>query len=198
MQHHLEFQIVTPRTLVDFKGSTLVLPDVRVLNESESAFLKEYVKSGKTLIITGEDRTQSLSGEGVIRFPKGPGKDYYSQLQSEMAESTSEREPQFLASLKSSTPVSVAASPLIATSIAKVDGNIHVFFANFAGLQGGVNPVQTPQQGATVTVSGAKPGHAFFLPFLGDVQPLHGTADSAGITYKLPTIEKGAVFWYEP
>ena len=29
MQKHLEFQIVTPRTLADFRGKTLVLPDVR-------------------------------------------------------------------------------------------------------------------------------------------------------------------------
>jgi hypothetical protein len=41
-------------------------------------------------------------------------------------------------------------------------------------------------------------GHGFFLPFLGDVQPLNGTAGDAGISYKLPAIEKGAVFWYAP
>ena len=33
MQKHLEFQIVTPRTLADFHGKTLVLPDVRVLGD---------------------------------------------------------------------------------------------------------------------------------------------------------------------
>ena len=35
MQKHLEFQIVTPRTLADFHGRTLVLPDVRVLRDAE-------------------------------------------------------------------------------------------------------------------------------------------------------------------
>ena len=35
MQKHLEFQIVTPRTLADFHGQTLVLPDVRVLRHRE-------------------------------------------------------------------------------------------------------------------------------------------------------------------
>jgi hypothetical protein len=73
-----------------------------------------------------------------------------------------------------------------------------VFFANFAGLHGGVNPVQTPQTGVQVTISGAAKGHGFFLPFLGDVQPLEGTFHSAGVTFNLPTIQKGAVFWYEP
>jgi hypothetical protein len=79
-----------------------------------------------------------------------------------------------------------------------VNGQYHVFFANFAGLQGGVNPIQTPQTGVQVTVSGATKGRGFFLPFLGEVQPLKGTAGDGGITYKLPAIDKGAVFWYEP
>jgi hypothetical protein len=96
------------------------------------------------------------------------------------------------------TPVRVVASHMIATSIAQVNGKTHVFFANFAGLQGGVNPIQSPQTGVQITVSGAQKGRGFFLPFLGDVQSLTGTAGDGGIVYKLPAIEKGAVFWYEP
>ena len=57
MQKHLEFQIVTPRTLAEFKGRTLVLPDVRVLNESEQRRLKDLVGAGKKLVITGADVT---------------------------------------------------------------------------------------------------------------------------------------------
>jgi hypothetical protein len=87
---------------------------------------------------------------------------------------------------------------MIATSIAQVNGTPHVFLANFAGLQGGLNPIQTPQTGVQITVSGAEKGRGFFLPFLGDAEPLIGTAGDAGIVYKLPVIEKGAVFWYEP
>ena len=87
---------------------------------------------------------------------------------------------------------------MLATSIARVDDKPHVFLANFAGLRGEVNPVQTPQAGVQVTISGAAKGHGFFLPFLGDAQRLEGTANSSGMTYILPAIEKGAVFWYEP
>ena len=43
MQKHLEFQIVTPRTLADFHGQTLVLPDVRMLNDEEKTWLKGFV-----------------------------------------------------------------------------------------------------------------------------------------------------------
>jgi len=30
------------------------------------------------------------------------------------------------------------------------------------------------------------------------VQPVTGTTDGDGLSFKLPAIEKGAVFWYEP
>jgi hypothetical protein len=202
MQKHLEFQIVTPRTLDDFRGPTLILPDVRVMNDGEKASVRKYVESGKRLVITGEDATQLGGAAGVVRFGKSPGKDYYAALEKSVADTSPDLEHEFLASLKAETPVRVAASNMVATSIARVDGKTHVFFANFAGLEGGVNPVQTPQTGVQVTVAGAASGgpqgHGFFLPFLGDVQPLNGTAEAGGIVYKLPAIEKGAVFWYEP
>jgi hypothetical protein len=78
-----------------------------------------------------------------------------------------------------------------------VDGRPHVFLVNFAGLRGKVNPVQTPQTGVQVTISGATKGRGFFLPFLGEAQALKGTVNAGGVTYNLPAIEKGAVFWYE-
>src|SRR5579863_10499104 len=198
MQKHLEFQVVTPRTLADFHGHTLILPDVRVLSDIEKAWLRKYVDGGNMLAITGEDATQLGAAAGVARFSKCPGKDYYAALQNSVAEATPDQEHEFLQSLKADAPVRVVASPMIATSIAQVNGKTHVFFANFAGLQGGVNPIQTPQTGVQITVSGAQNGRGFFLPFLGDVQPLTGTTGEGGIVYKLPAIEKGAVFWYEP
>ncbi len=48
MQKHLEFQIVTPRTLPAFQGRTLILPDVRVLSESEKGWLRGYVDANKS------------------------------------------------------------------------------------------------------------------------------------------------------
>jgi hypothetical protein len=198
MQKHLEFQVVTPRALAEFRGHTLILPDVRVMSNNEKVWVRKYVDGGKTLVVTGEDATQLGTAAGVVRFGKCPGKDYYAALQKSVAESTPDREHEFLESLKADTPVRVVASHMIATSIAQVNGTPHVFLANFAGLQGGLNPIQTPQTGVQITVSGAEKGRGFFLPLLGDVEPLIGTAGDAGIVYKLPVIEKGAVFWYEP
>jgi len=198
MQKHLEFQIVTPRTLSDFQGGTLILPDVRIMSEGERAWLRTYVGRDKILMITGEDVTGLGAAANILRFRKCPGKDYSAALQKDFDASTPDQEHEFLERLATGTAIRVVASHMIATSIARIDGKPHVFFANFAGLRGGVNPVQTPQTGVQVTVSGVAKGRGFFLPFLGDLQPLDGTAGGSGITYKLPAIEKGAVFWYEP
>jgi hypothetical protein len=198
MQKHLEFQVVTPRTLADFKGSTLILPDARIVSEGEKALLGSYVRANKVLLITGEDATGVGNAANVIRFSKCPGKDYSQALQKDFDAVTPDREQEFLETLKSEPAVHVVASPRLATSITQVNGKPHVFFSNFAGLRGGVNPVQTPQTGVEVTISGTTNGRGFFLPFLGDVQPLGGTASASGVKYHLPAIEKGAVFWYEP
>ncbi len=165
------------------------------MNDSEKAWVRKYVESGNRLVITGEDATHVGGAAGVVRFGKCPGKDYYAALEKSVADTTPDLEHEFVESLKAETPVRVAASHMVATSIARVDGKAHVFFANFAGLQGGVNPVQTPQVGVEVTVTGVETGHGFFLPFLGEVEPVAGVAGDGGMVYKLPAIEKGAVFW---
>jgi hypothetical protein len=51
MQKHLEFQIVTPRTLAGFQGSRLILPDVRIISDSEKALLRKYVERNKLLLV---------------------------------------------------------------------------------------------------------------------------------------------------
>ena len=197
MQKHWEFQVVTPRTLADFKGETLVLPDVRILGDQEKDRLRKFVAKGHTLAITGTDATQLGEAPNVLRFPKDSGKDYMSAMESDFERADPDSQAEFLKSLKNTSAVEVTASPMVATSIAAVEGNPHIFFANFAGLRGKVNAVQTPQTGVRVRIAKAGKGKAFFLPFLGDVQEVTGVHESDGRTsYTLPTITKGAVFWY--
>ena len=198
MQKHWEFQVVTPRTLADFKGETLILPDVRILQDHEKDGLRKFVEKGHTLAITGTDGTQLGEAPNVLRFAKDPGKDYMSSMESDFERADPDLQAEFLKSLKNTSEVEVTASPMVATSIAAVEGNPHIFFANFAGLRGKVNAVQTPQTGVRVRIANAVKGKAFFLPFLGDVQEVSGVQESDGRTsYTLPTITKGAVFWYD-
>jgi hypothetical protein len=103
MQSHLEFQIVMPRTLRDFHGEVLILPDARCLGKEEVDSLASYAGLGKTLIVTGEtgkyddtgasrgsnpvhqllgitDPGEKKTGKKFIHYPNCPGRAYYAQL----------------------------------------------------------------------------------------------------------------------
>ena len=199
IQKHLEFQIVTPRTLQQFEGRTLVLPDVRVLADDEKKWLREFTASGKRLVVAGTDATELGDAANVVRLRKCPGKAYNAALEKDFESASPESQREFFAALEGSKTVRIQASPKMATSIARTsDGHINCFFANFAGLQGGVNPVQTPQNGVDVSVLSKTDGKGFFLPFLGQMQEVNGKRSGDSMTFNLPTITKGAVFWYEP
>ena len=233
-QSHLEFQIVTPRTLEAFRGSALILPDARCLGNEELDALGSYASSGHTLIATGEtgkyDETGALretnrlhkllgitnplekkTGQKSIYYPACPGSAYYAQLVKEFndpaapgdwekAEFNRLRRAFAAEILKVSgiTPaVEVEASPFVATQIARVDGRLSVFLANFKGLRSEEVARQIPEQNVTVSFSAAGPRTVAFLPFLGDVRKVAGTFRGGKVTCKLPAIDKGAVVWLE-
>jgi len=199
MQKHLEFQIVTPRTLAEFHGRTLVLPDVRVLNDSERDWLKKFAAGGRTVVVTGTDSTELGDAQHVVRFPSCPGKLYSAALEKDFEHASPDSQQEFLASLQGGKTVQIQASIEIATSVSRgPDGHIQCFLANFAGLRGGSNPIQTPQNGVTVSVVSKSEGKGFYLPFLGEMQPVQGVRHGDSVDFTLPTITKGAVFWYEP
>jgi hypothetical protein len=106
LQSHLEFQIVTPRTLHDFHSDVLILPDARCLGKTELDYLSSYAGAGKTLIVTGESGTYDETGarresnllhkllgitnpderksaKNFIYYPQCPGRAYYDQLRKE-------------------------------------------------------------------------------------------------------------------
>ena len=99
MQKHLEFQVVTPRTLAEFKGDTLILPDVRILSDSERSWLQQYVAAGKKLIITGVDATQLPPASNVVRIEPCPGKHYMAALESDFEHTTPDSQAAFLKNL---------------------------------------------------------------------------------------------------
>jgi hypothetical protein len=200
MQKHLEFQIVTPRNLAEFHGPTMIMPQVRVLGEDEKKSLQLFVEHGQKLVITGTDTATGVgSMANVIRFPNCPGTAYNLALEKDFEHASPDSEQAFLASLQGSGAVKIKAGPDIATSIAKTsDGHINVYFANFAGLPGGPNLIATPQTDVEVSVVSKSDGQGFFLPFLGSTEALPGTRKGDSMSFVLPTINRGAVFWYEP
>ena len=196
MQKHLEFQVVTPRSLADFHGQTLVLPDVRVLSDNEKSLLQTFAAHGK-IVVGGADATGLGISPNVVRLADSPGKAYGAAIEKDFEHASADSQQAFFDSLQGGKAVQIKAGPLVATSIARTsDGHINCFFANFTGLKAGSNPVQTPQEGVEVSVK-AKADKGHFLPFLGDVQEVKGVRHGDAVTFTLPTITKGAVFWYE-
>ena len=119
-------------------------------------------------------------------------------LEADFEHTTPDSQAAFLKNLESGSGIRIEASPQVATSVAMVQGKPHIFLANFAGLQGGVNPVQTVQTGIRITVSPENSGPGFFLPFMGEVKEVKGMRDGGVVSYTLPPVSKGAVFWYQP
>jgi hypothetical protein len=194
IQSHREYQIVTPRTLQSFRGKSLILPKVRIFSKEESDALHLYGKNGGQIMVVGAPNEQLRNESGATFVAESPGTRYLSSALSNFEDLSIESEKQFLGTLNQST-IRVAASPMVATQIASVDGQTHVFFANFKGLRAKENPVQTPETHAAVTVPGKVRGH--FLPFLGEEAAITGQYRAGSTEFDLPAIEKGAVVWFE-
>src|SRR6201998_4052210 len=118
MQKTLEFQIVTPRTLEEFRGQTLVLPDVRELDEGEKSWLKDFVTHGR-LVVTGTDATGLPESQNVARFSACPGKAYNASMEKDFERASPQSQGEFFGSLKGGRSVEIRASTQIATSIAR-------------------------------------------------------------------------------
>ena len=54
LQGHMEFQIVTPGTLQEFKGKVLILPDVKCMSANEVTLVQQSFNGDKGLVITGQ------------------------------------------------------------------------------------------------------------------------------------------------
>jgi hypothetical protein len=195
MQTHREFQVVTPRTLANFKGEALVLPDVRELSEAERGSLKVLAEAGTRIVLTGKKASGLPAGSGVVSFPDCPCRRYDTSLDAELAKADPGSEKEFLEALRGQGEIEITASPRVASSIAMVDGKPHIFLANFDGLRGGVNPVPTLQKGITLRARNQVTMH--FLPYLGNEQHVRGSREGNDFVYRLPDVLRGGVVWIE-
>lgn len=197
LQKHLEFQIVTPRTIAGFRGSTLVLPDVSAFSDSERDDLRAQVSRGTRLVVTGTDATGLDASDALRRFPECPGKAYLGEVERSFDDADPSDAGPFLAALAPDSTVHIEASKSVATQVARVDGKIHVFFANFEGLVPHRSAVQMPQRGIRIDLTADSAGKAWFLPFLGEAREIQGRREGAHLVFTLPEVQKGAVVWFD-
>jgi len=172
---------------------------VRILGDEEKKWLREFVTTGNRLVLTGTDATEFPGSPNIVRMRDCPGKAYNAVMEKDFESASPDSQREFFSALQGGDAVRIQASPKVATSVARTsDGHINCFLANFAGLRGGVNPVQTPQNGVEVSIQSSGDVKGFFLPFLGQVEEVQGKRSGDSLIFALPTITKGAVFWYEP
>jgi hypothetical protein len=197
LQNHLEFQIVTPRTLPDFHGATLVLPDVSVSSAVERGELQSFLTHGGRLLISGTDSVRLPPAQNIISFKDSPGTAYLTALEKDFLAGSQNRPAEFLAALSPSQDLVVSASPLVASNTAMVDGRAHVFLMNFAGIVPRHTLRPSLDDSVTLTVPRERTSLLHFLPFLGEEQVLSSTTVGGAQTFHLPAFDRAAVAWLE-
>lgn len=237
MHSHHEFEIITPRSLKDFQGSVLALPDARCLGERELAALESYAKTGGKLIVTGQsghcddtgearqsnplhhflgirNPAQKSMGAASLNYaylPDCPGQAYWQALNAEFTEASvrgdaagqsfqslrHEFDTGVIEALGFSRQVQVEASPFVTAQTARVDGKVHIFVANFKGLQALKISKQIPEQNVAVSFPASAGSRVFLLPFLGTVRELPAQHHGGRIRAVIPEIDKGATVWLE-
>ncbi len=197
LQQHIQFQVVTPRTLADFHGKTLVLPDVRVLDAAEKSSISGYLDSGGHLLITGTDATGFNARAGLRRFTSGPGKAYLTLAAGDLHAAPSSASTEFLAQLAGVDDISIQAPPLTVAHLMNVHGTPHIYIANFDGLIPGKAAVPSPATGIVIRTP-MREGHTMhFLPFLGAPTELTGSRSGNGMVFRLSPVERGAIAWLD-
>jgi hypothetical protein len=197
LQNHLEFQIVTPRTLSAFQGSTLILPDVSSMANAEHEAFLALLARGDRLLVTGADALNAPPSTNVVHFPSSPGVAYLGALEKDFGAASKAMPAEFLAALAPAKDLVVTSSPLVASNTASVNGQPHVFLANFAGLIPHHNLKPSAEMSTRITVPASRKSQLHFLPFLGDEQVINGTLSGEHRIFSLPPFDRSAVAWLE-
>ncbi len=144
-------------------------------------------------------------------LPDCPGQMYWQAISAgfsdagtagdESGESFQSLRPEFEAgvieALGFNAPIQVEASPFITAQTARVDGKVHIFLANFKGLQANKISKQIPEKNVAVSFPASEGSRVFLLPFLGTVSELTGQRDGGRIRVVIPEIDKAAAVWLE-
>jgi hypothetical protein len=195
IQQHRALQVVTPRTLADFQGEALVLPNVSVLSETERGDLKAFVDHGGRVIVLGEDSSGILPSPKKVVLPSDPAQEYFQALASGFAVGSANPPKELLNALGGNDGMQIDAPTTVAANFAMVSAKPHVYLANFGGLVPGKIAVPTPVTGIHVRVPTAMGDSLTYLPFLGEKQIVHGVKRGNLMEFTLPPLERGAVVW---
>jgi hypothetical protein len=197
LRNHIQFQIVTPRTLASFNGSTLILPDVRVLSGPEVSQLHRFCSAGGKLVITAKGDMRLAEFPQAAKFPAGPGALYVASAEKDFESASPQSQQQFLKAVAHPAAFSVHASGDTVVYLAIVNGQPHWFFANFKGLKTGDATVPVPEKNVAITAPANSGTTLHLLPFLGDQTTIKGTTSGNQVTFTIPEIDRAAIAWMD-
>ncbi|MGI8961282.1 MAG: family 10 glycosylhydrolase [Bryobacteraceae bacterium] len=222
---HREFEIVTPRTLSQFSGRVLILPDARCLDDGEIASLWHFTSTGRRLVITGKTGTLQIDGaeraanplrqltveQGAQWTQSDPGISFEQTITKtyaiaaanaslsipEIKEASARFETDVLKNTNAGRKVSITASPFVLSQVASVQGKLHVFMSNFKGIVAKQNPAPKPESDAVIEFPRTVDSHIYALPYLGERSEL--TARIAGDKWvvHVPAFTRSIVVWSE-
>jgi hypothetical protein len=195
LQSHREFEVITPRTLAEFHGQMLVLPNVTVLSEAEKQSLKRFADSGGRLLIAGQNVTGLAPSERVLSLPHCPASLYLGKLEKNFSSGSKEMPTDFLSLMGAKSEIEIETPPTVAVNFGQVNGKPHLFIANFTGLVPGKIAIPTAVSGLKINIPGSMGNSLAYLPFLGQTKILRGTKRGDTMQFELPPLERGAVAW---
>jgi len=154
-------------------------------------------------------KSMGASSPRYAYLPDCPGRAYWLVLGSQFStaaargdasgqafqSSREEFDTQIIQPLGFTAAVGVAASPFVTAQTARVDGQIHVFLANFKGLQARKISRQIPERKVAVSFPASAGSRAFALPFLGKIHELPVEHSGGRLRVVIPEIDKGTVVW---
>ncbi|WP_446742641.1 hypothetical protein [Silvibacterium acidisoli] len=196
LRSHVQFQIVTPRSLTNFSGKTLVLPDVQVLDASQASALHRWQAHGGRLVLTGKPDAKLNDVSEAERFPDHPERGYLERAEQQLDTPLAPEERKLLDAMSGKQTIAIDARGEVVAHAAMVDGVPSLFFANFSGLQAGKNATPTEEKGTGIDVPSAWGIHMHVLPFLGDEKVVEGEKAGSGIHFRLPALERASFVWF--
>jgi hypothetical protein len=196
LQAHIQFQIVTPRTLSAFTGSTLVLPDVRMLNDAESTAVHRFQSEGGKLVLTGQPDAKLNDILAAVRFPACPERSYLERAGTHFDSVRPSDQPELLRAVEDHPALEITAPRDVLAHAATIEHTNYIFFANFTGLQAGKVATPTSQSGIRITAPARLGTRMHVLPFLGREVVVSGRGADTNMQFQLPPLERGAVVWF--
>lgn len=197
LRNHIQFRIVTPRTVGSFDGDVLVLPDVLILSDAESAAIHQFKRDGGRLVMTGQTDAKLNDISSAVRFPNAPERTYLKSAEADFNAADQTMVQELMKTLETPQSIEVQASRNVVANVATIGKRQCVFLANFDGLTAGQTAVPRTQHDITITFSGNVSPKLHVLPFLGEEYTILGKQDLGKTRFIMPTLDRGAVAWTE-